>query len=58
VLASGVVVILPQEIGKRSLFLWMAGIAGILLIASLFWPAGKKGGGEPADAQEGEEVAA
>jgi len=57
VLASGVVVILPQEIGKRSLFLWMAGIAGILLIASLFWPAGKKGGGEPADAQEGEEVA-
>ena len=58
VLASGVVVIIPQEIGKRSLFLWMAGIAGVLLIASLFWPAGKKGQSESDDAQEDEEVAA
>jgi NADH-quinone oxidoreductase subunit H len=38
VLVTGAVVVLPQELGRRSLFIWGAAILGVVLIASLLAP--------------------
>jgi NADH-quinone oxidoreductase subunit H len=41
VLATATVIVLPAEIGRRTLFIWMAGIAAVVLLVSLIWPQRK-----------------
>ena len=42
VMATGAIVILPQEYGKKQLLIGLAVLAAALIVAMLFWPSKKE----------------